>query len=128
LNTGPEAELVKTYKNAGGTGPIQAMAKVCFHDSEAEARKLVHRLWPNSGLPGELAQELKTPAHFEQASQLVTEDAAASGKPLGRDPEVYVEYVQQFRDAGFTEVYVQQIGKDQEGFLRFWTDEVAPRL
>ena len=25
-------------------------------------------------------------------------------------------------------VYVQQIGKDQEGFLRFWFDEVAPRL
>jgi hypothetical protein len=119
---------VKTYRNAGGTGPIQAMAKVCWHADEAEARKLVHRVWPNSGLPGELAQELKTPAHFEQASQLVPEDKAVASKPVGPDPEAYVQYFQEFADAGFTEVYVQQIGKDQEGFLRFWQQEVAPKL
>ena len=28
----------------------------------------------------------------------------------------------------FTEIYVQQIGKDQEGCFRFWNDEVVPRL
>jgi G6PDH family F420-dependent oxidoreductase len=128
VNTSPEAELVKTYKNAGGSGPIQAMAKVCWHTDEAEARKLVHRLWPNSGLPGELAQELKTPAHFEQASELVTEEAATSGKPIGNDPDEYVEYLRSFEEAGFTEVYVQQIGKDQEGFLQFWSENVVPRL
>ena len=128
VNTGPEAELVKTYKENGGKGPIQAMAKVCWHPEAAEARKLMHRLWPNSGLTGELAQELKTPTHFEQACELVDEEKAVGGKPHGPDPEPYVEYLREFEAAGFTEVYVQQIGKDQEGFLRFWFDEVAPRL
>jgi G6PDH family F420-dependent oxidoreductase len=128
VNTSPDAELVKTYKGAGGTGPIQTMAKVCWHEDAAEARKLMHRLWPNSGLAGELAQELKTPAHFEQASSLVDEDAAVGAKPPGPAPEPYVELVKSYVDAGFTEIYVQQIGKDQEGFFRFWNDEVVPRL
>jgi G6PDH family F420-dependent oxidoreductase len=128
VNTGPEAELVKTYRDAGGKGPIQAMAKVCWHEDAAEARKLVHRLWPNSGLAGELAQELKTPTHFEQASSLVDEEGAVGSKPHGPDPAPYVDYIRQFVDAGFTEVYVQQIGKDQDGFFRFWNSEVAPKL
>jgi G6PDH family F420-dependent oxidoreductase len=128
VNTGPDSELVKTYKKNGGFGPIQAMAKVCWHEDAAEARKLMHRLWPNSGLAGELAQELKTPAHFEQACELVDEERAVASKPHGPDPEPYIEYIRSFVDAGFTEIYVQQIGKDQEGFLRFWFDKVAPNL
>jgi G6PDH family F420-dependent oxidoreductase len=128
VNTGPEAELVKTYRDAGGTGPVQAMAKVCWHEDAAEARKLIHRLWPNSGLAGELAQELKTPAHFEQASSLVDEAGAVGEKPHGPDPEAYVESMRQYVEAGFTEIYVQQIGKDQEGFFRFWNDQVVPKL
>jgi G6PDH family F420-dependent oxidoreductase len=128
VNTSPDAELVKSYKDAGGTGPIQAMAKVCWHPDAAQARKLMHRLWPNSGLAGELAQELKTPAHFEQASSLVDEVRAVGNKPHGPDPEPYVESIRTYAEAGFNEIYVQQIGKDQEGFFRFWFDEVMPRL
>jgi G6PDH family F420-dependent oxidoreductase len=128
VNTSPDAELVKTYRKCGGKGPIQAMVKMCWHPSADEARKVMYRLWPNSALPGELAQELKTPAHFEQAVQLVPEDKAIGSKAHGPDPEPYVESVRQYAEAGFTEIYVQQIGKDQEGFLRFWVDEVQPRL
>lgn len=128
VNTSPDAELVKTYREAGGTGPVQVMAKVCWHPDAAEARRVVHRLWPNSGLPGELAQELKTPAHFEQAVELVDEGTAVGSTPHGPDPQPYVESIREYVDAGFTEIYVQQIGKDQQGFLDFWFREVDPLL
>ena len=29
--------------------------------------KTAHRIWPNTGVPGQLSQDLPTPAHFEQA-------------------------------------------------------------
>jgi G6PDH family F420-dependent oxidoreductase len=128
VNTSPDAELVQAYTGGGGSGPIQAMVKVCWADSEDAARKLAHQLWPNSGLSGELAQELKTPAHFEQAVELVDEERAAGKHSMGPDPEVHVAKIQEFVDAGFTEVYVQQIGPDQEAFLQFWSRELAPRL
>jgi G6PDH family F420-dependent oxidoreductase len=128
VNTSPDGDLVRSYRDSGGSGPIQAMAKVCWNESEAAARKLAHEIWPNSGLAGELAQELKTPAHFMQAAQLVDEERATSSHSMGPDPEVHVAELQEYVDAGFTEVYVQQIGPDQEGFLRFWKGELAPRL
>ena len=92
------------------------------------ARKLAHDLWPTVGVPGELSQELPTPAHFEQAAERVEIDDVADAISCGPDPEVHLASVRQYADAGYDEVYVQQIGADQEGFFRFWSDEVAPRI
>lgn len=129
VSTSPDKDNLQVFQKSGGKGkPCQAMVKMCWHEDESQARKLIHEIWPNSGLTGELAQELPTPRMFEQASEMVTEEMAVGDKPHGPDPEPYVQHLQEYVDAGFTELYVQQIGPDQEGFLRFWQAEVAPRL
>ena len=46
----------------------------------------------------------------------------------GPDPEKFVETIRQYVDAGFDEVYIQQIGPDQEGFFRFFEKEIRPKL
>jgi G6PDH family F420-dependent oxidoreductase len=122
----PSAELLNAYREAGGKGPAQGGFKVCHAPSVEEGLAAAHRIWPNEGLPGELAQVLPQPKHFEQASELVTPDMLSL--PTGPDPEPYVERVRAFADAGFDEVHVAQIGPDQEEFFRFWRDDVAPRL
>ena len=129
VTTSPDKDNIKVFNDNGGKGkPVLAMVKVCWHEDEQQARKLAYEIWPNSGLTGELAQELPTPRMFEQAVEMVTEEMATEGKAMGPDPERYVEYVQGYIDAGVTELYMQQIGPDQEGFLRFWWSEVVPRL
>jgi len=129
VTTSPDADTIGVFNDAGGRGkPVQAMVKVCWHEDESQAKKLAYELWPTSGLTGELGQELPTPRMFEQACEMVTEEMATKGRALGPDPERYVKSVREHLDAGVTEVYVQQIGPDQDGFLRFWWDEVAPRL
>ncbi|GLZ30051.1 LLM class F420-dependent oxidoreductase [Lentzea sp. NBRC 105346] len=125
INTGPAKDLLRDYRDQGGRGPAQGGFKVCYAPSEDEARRIAHRLWPNEQLPGELAQVLPTPKHFEQASTLVTPEMISV--PCGPDPAPYVETVQSYVDAGFDEVYVQQIGPDN-GFFEFWSREVAPKL
>jgi G6PDH family F420-dependent oxidoreductase len=128
VNTGPASDIVETYREAGGGGPAIAAAKACWATNEPEARRLVHRLWPNSGLPGQLAQELRTPGLFEQATEVVDEDAAVGSTPVGPDPEVHVTAITEYFEAGFDQVFVHQVGPDQEGFLRFYRDEVIPRM
>ena len=128
VSTSPYADTVERYRSQGGSGPVQAGVKVCWAADEATARKTAHHLWSNSGVPGELSQELPMPAHFEQASQLVTEDQVAEKIVCGPDPEPYVEMVGTYLDAGFDEVYISQVGKDQAGFFEFYRRELAPRL
>ena len=39
-----------------------------------------------------------------------------------------MENIRQAAEAGYDEVYVQQIGPEQEAFFRFYEREVLPRL
>ena len=88
----------------------------------------MHRIWPNESLPGELAQVLPTPAHFEQASELVTEEMIAESVPCGPDLERHVASLQEYADAGVDELFVQQIGGGHDEFFATWAREVLPRF
>jgi G6PDH family F420-dependent oxidoreductase len=128
-STIPDDGLVRLFEESGGAGkPRQAGMKVCWGPDEAAARRTAHRLWPNERLPGTLAQDLPTPGAFEAASTLVTEDMIASVVTCGDDPERHVKAIATYVEAGYTEVYVAQIGRDQDGFVDFYRRAVLPRL
>jgi G6PDH family F420-dependent oxidoreductase len=124
--TSPDEEAIGLYRSEGGAGPVQAGTKVCFMDSREHALETVLRLWPNEGLPGELAQVLPTPAHFEQACELVTGDHIAS--PVGPDLDEHAASLRQYADAGVDELFVQQIGPEQDAFFSTWAKEILPRF
>jgi G6PDH family F420-dependent oxidoreductase len=124
----PDAELVDTYAQAGGSGPKYGQVTVCWAADEDEAKKTAYEWWPNAGIGGELSQELPLPRHFQQAAQLVTPDSLAEKIPVGPDPDRHLESIKAFVDAGYDHVYVHQIGPDQDGFFTFWERELAPRL
>jgi G6PDH family F420-dependent oxidoreductase len=125
----PERDAVERFRSGGGGDKlVQGGTKVCWGPDEAECVKTVHRLWPNESLPGELAQILPTPSHFEQASQLVTEEMIAESVPCGPDVDKIAATIQQFADAGYDELYVQQIGDRQEEFFELMARDVLPRF
>ncbi|MXM62771.1 TIGR03557 family F420-dependent LLM class oxidoreductase [Streptomyces sp. HUCO-GS316] len=125
----PDAAFVERFRRGGGaTKPVYGGLKVCWGTDRREAVRTAHRLWANEQLPGELAQILPTPRHFEQASELVTEEQVAASVPCGDDPDAHIEALTAFVDAGFDAVYVNQIGKDQQGFFDFYRSKVLPRL
>ncbi|SEG95655.1 F420-dependent oxidoreductase, G6PDH family [Actinacidiphila yanglinensis] len=125
----PDTELVEQFRRAGGgTKPVIGGVKVCWDTDRARAVRTVHRLWPNEQLPGELPQILPTPEHFQQASSLVTEEMIADAVTCGDDPDDHVHTARAYAEAGFDEVYVNQIGPDQKEFFDFYRTEVLPRL
>jgi G6PDH family F420-dependent oxidoreductase len=128
VTTSASADDLKAYRDAGGRGPAQAQLKVCYGQDRDEAVRTAHRLWANGGLPGELAQILPTPAHFEQASQLVTPEMVGQSMPCGPDPQEHVDAIQEYVDAGYDEVYVTQIGPQHDAFLDFYAREILPRF
>jgi len=128
ITTQPSSEMLQSYRDQGGKGPSQAGVKVCWAEDEQAAVKTAHRLWANSGVPGEAAQELRMPRHFEQVSALVTEEITAESSACGPDPERHLAAITPYLEAGYDEVFVSQMGRDQEGFFTFWERELQPRL
>ena len=126
--TGPGKESIDHYRQSGGNGPIYTQLHVCWAKSEDEAVETAHRIWPNTALPGQLAQDLRTPFHFEQATEVVTPEMISEAIPCGPDPKRLVESFTQALESGVDHVYFHQIGPDQEGFFDWWDSELKAAL
>jgi len=129
MNVQPDAKLREAFAGAGGRDkPCYGKLDVCIANSVAEARRTAHRTWPTTALQGELAQLLPLPTHFEQATANVTEEQVAEAVICGADPQLHVEGIERYAEAGFDHVIVQQYGTDQDAFLRLYRDEVLPAV
>ena len=127
--TTPSAETLETFDAEGGTGkPRYGQATLCWAEDEEQARKTALQVWPNAGVSGQLSQDLPTPKHFEEAAEMVTADDVAQKVVCGPDVARHVELVRKYAEAGYTHVYLHQVGPDQEGFFRFWERELRPAL
>ena len=129
MNVAPDGEMLSLFRSCGGGDkPAHGAFKVCYGQDRDECVRTAHRIWPNEGLPGELAQVLPTPAHFEQAVELVTEEMISESMPCGPDPEPHREMIRQYERAGYDEVYVQQIGTGHKEFFRFYQEDILPEF
>ena len=127
--TGPgQHETLDTWRSEGGTGPIWTQLTLCWAEDRDQAVDTAHTLWANSGVPGQLSQDLPTPLHFQQAASVVSPEDIGSSLPCGPDPGPILESVEQAIANGIDHVYFHQIGPDQEGFARFWQEQLAPEL
>jgi coenzyme F420-dependent glucose-6-phosphate dehydrogenase len=129
IGTSPEDDLVEKFERSGGKGkPRYGGVKVCWAESEEEAKRTARKVWPTAAIGGDLSWELPLPAHFEQAAEDVTEAEVAEKIVCGPDPERHLGEIRKYEQAGFDHVYVHQVGRDQEGFFRFYEREILPRL
>ncbi|GAA1011832.1 MULTISPECIES: LLM class F420-dependent oxidoreductase [Streptomyces] len=130
IATEPKAGLLEAFDRHGGEGkPRVGQLPVC-HDPDREAaveRAHAQFRWFGSGW--KVNSELPHPDAFEGATQFVTPDDVADAIPCGDDPEVFVEAVRPYVEAGFTEVALVQIGGDaQEPFLDWSETTLLPAL
>ena len=129
ITTSPDEELRGEFEKAGGKGkPCYGQLHVSVADSEEEGLRRALELWPNAAMGGPLGQELATTSHYEAVAELVREDDLAESVVSGADPGKHLEAIREYEQAGFTHVFVHQIGQDQDAFLRLYADEILPNL
>jgi G6PDH family F420-dependent oxidoreductase len=124
----PDTELLRRYRDKGGKGLTQAGTKICWAPSADDAAKTAYRLWGFQGIGGQSSQELPSWDQFESLAEANSPEQVAETVPCGPDPERAVQSLKQYIDAGFDEIYISQMGPDQEGGIRFLTEEVLPCL
>jgi G6PDH family F420-dependent oxidoreductase len=128
INVKPDGDLLEAYRHAAGRGIAQAGTKICWAASADDAAKTAYRLWGHEPVGGQSAQDLPMWTEFESLAEASSPEQIAETVPCGPDPERAAESIRQYVDAGFDEVYISQMGPDQEGGIRFLAEEVLPRL
>jgi len=127
IGLSPKSEQIQQFQDAGGNDkPCYGQVTVCWAESEAEAKAIVSTVWPNSGLTGQLSQDLRTVAHFEQAVKMLSQEQRTENIVCGPDAQKHMDSISEFIDAGYDHIYIHQIGPDQEGFFSFYQEEILP--
>ena len=129
VSVAPDEDLVDEFEQAGGADkPRYGQLHVCYDEDEEQARRTAYELWPNAAMGGALGQELATTSQYEAVAQLVRPEDVAESVVCGPGPAEHLEQIHRYEQAGFTHVFVHQIGAEQDAFLRFYADEILPRL
>jgi len=129
ISTEPKAELIEMFGAAGGAGkPAVGQLGVCYGTDASKALALAHDQFRWFGLGWKVNPELPSPVNFAAATAYVREEDMTSAIPHGPEVDAYVESIQGFKDAGFTELALVQIGPDQKAFCEWYATELRPAL
>ncbi len=124
----PSSEIVAGWTERGGDADA-TWTEVPFAWEPSEQAGLATARRFRFGMQGwEISAELPNPAHFEAATQFLTDEQIGDAIPHGPDAQPYVDAVQEFIDAGFRRIAIVPVGDDIAGTLDFFENDVRPQL
>jgi G6PDH family F420-dependent oxidoreductase len=129
MATEPKKSLTDGFRQQSKkSGPCYSEVALAWGPSEAEALKMAKERFSFSALAWDVNSELPTVEGFEAATKFIKAEDLAETISAGPDPERHIQAIRKHIDAGFDHICLVGIGPDQEGFCRFFKDELAPRL
>ncbi|WP_369052949.1 TIGR03557 family F420-dependent LLM class oxidoreductase [Kineococcus terrestris] len=126
--TEPKGDMVARWKELGGSGPAYAEVPMAWAPDEQTAVDAVleKSRWAVTGW--KVMSELPNPVNFDAATRTVTGDHVREMFAVGPDVGQYLQNAQQYVDAGFDHLVTQNAGPDPDGFLDFFSRELAAPL
>lgn len=132
INVAPDRAIVEGWqqrRQATGVlpeGRVIGQIPVCWDPDRDAAVKRAHDQFRWFGGGWAVNADLPTPAGFAAATQCVRPEDVADAIPCGPDLDAIVAAVAPYRDAGFTDIALVQIG--DEGQQRFLDEAARPLL
>jgi probable non-F420 flavinoid oxidoreductase len=123
------AAVLAAFRAGGGQGkPVKVQAALAWAPTRAEAREGAWSQWRGNVAGAGLLSTLRTCADFEAAARFVTADDVASRLPVSPDPLEHAERLQQYVDAGATDIYLFNVAPPQREFIELFAERVLPAL
>jgi G6PDH family F420-dependent oxidoreductase len=126
--TEPKGDLVSTWKRLGGAGPAYAELPLAWAPDEDTAAQAALEKNRFSLTGWKVMSELPNPANFEAATASITLEQVKEQFACGPDVNRHLEVAQQFVDAGFDHLVAMNSGPDPDGFMDFFSRELAEPL
>src|SRR4051795_1135040 len=121
-------EVIAAYRDAGGQGTLTIQVHVSWDPDPDRALAIAHDQWRSNVFPPPLCWDLDTTRAFEQASAHVSPEAVTAAVRVSADLGQHAEWIAEYADLGFDQVYLHHVGKEQLPFLDAFGQRVLPRL
>ncbi len=129
ITPGIRSDPVKIFKRNGGKGkPRYAEASVCWADSMDYAKNISYEYWPIVANENGLNWKLPTPKYFEDLAKMTDPETITHHVASGNDPQKHIDEIKNFIKAGYDHVFIHQLSPNQEGFIKFYEEEILPEF
>ena len=119
---------MRRWHQVGGDGPAYAELPLAWAPDEDTAVQAVLEKSSFALTGWKVMAELPNPVNFEAAVANVTADQVREQFACGPDVSRHLDVARQFADAGFDHLVAMNAGPDPDGFMDFFTRELAEPL
>jgi probable non-F420 flavinoid oxidoreductase len=121
-------EMLAAYRGAGGRGKAVLQVHLSWAPDEAEALAIAEDQWRTNVFAPPVVWDLAKAEHFDDAARQVDEQQLRRSVNISARTGQHVEWLQEYLDLGFDELYLHFVGQHQESFIKTFADEVLPQL
>jgi probable non-F420 flavinoid oxidoreductase len=121
-------ELTGAYREAGGRGRLALQVHLCWDPDPDRAKAIAYEQWHTNTFPPPLCWDIDGPEAFEQASQHVPQEAVEGAVLVSSDLGRHADWLAEYVELGFEEIYLHHVGKEQRPFLDAFGEHVLPQL
>lgn len=110
-----QKEFISAYQEGGGDKEsLYLQAITSYHEDQEQAEHEAWHNWRHAVLGGKLQSEIRTPEDFDSAVESITVEQTKKIIRSSSDPQQHLEWLKEYIDCGFSQIYIQDVSNDQE--------------
>lgn len=120
---------IEGFKKNGGEGkPLFLKVQLSYAHAEKEALNGAFEQWRTNVLSGEILDDLWQVKQYEAAAQFVRPEDLKESVLISSDPKQFINWIQSYIDLGFERIILHNVNRDQETFIKDFSEKVLPHL
>jgi len=120
--------VLGAYREAGGRGPARLQIHLSWAPTDEEALAIAHDQWRNNVFAPPVCWDIETVEAFDVIGEAVTAERVKQSVRISSDLAQHADWLQQYLDQGWEELYLHFVGQDQAGFIDAFGQHVLPQL
>ena len=121
-------KVLDSYREAGGRGPARLQIHLSWAPTEEEALAIAHDQWRSNVFAPPACWDVESIEAFDVISENVTPAQVKQSVLVSSDFGQHTEWLREYADQGWDELYLHFVGKEQSGFIDAFGEHVLPQL
>lgn len=121
-------QVLDAYRNAGGRGPARLQIHLSWAPEEDSAMAIAHDQWRSNIFSPPVCWDTESVEAFDVISKDVAPQQVTHSVRVSSELGQHAEWLQEYLDQGWDELYLHFVGKEQAGFIDAFGAHVLPQF
>jgi coenzyme F420-dependent glucose-6-phosphate dehydrogenase len=121
------SEIVAAFRKNGGTNKkLYLKVQLSYSKNEKEALTGAYEQWRTNVIPNISPEDLAKVTDFDTLAESISLNEIKKAVHVSADPEEHVETLKKYAELGFDKIFLHNVNKEQEQFIKDFGEKVLP--